>query len=135
MFTRCSDGGPAREDNMSFQGCWQLTDKMLGTLASRHPQLRSITLHGCSVTDAGLAALVRCCPLLPPNGINSFEKGDLFVGAVADTHPQSVHHTLCHPALQVVQNGPPTQSRFEMCFLRAPSTEGCGNHVSNPEKI
>ena len=63
------------------------------------PELLDIDLQACpEVTDTALASLVRGCRKLAPERILSSAKGDLFLEAVAEVHPNitSIDLLTCH---------------------------------------
>jgi hypothetical protein len=78
----------SRLRSLNLYDCYNVTDVALARLAAGCLHLALLDLTGCeSVSDAGLATLVLGCPKLLPHRLASRNKGDLFLAAVARTHP------------------------------------------------
>ena len=78
---------------INLSGCKQVTDAGLRMLGNSCTSLTKIDLTECTVSDAGLAELVRACPDLLPDKIHVQNgiKGDQFLLAVAERHPTIEH--------------------------------------------
>jgi hypothetical protein len=75
-----------RSLRLSFRA--DLTDTGVLAVARGCLRLTSLDLHKClRVTDSALAQLVEGCPRLLPSMVVTAAKGDLFLAAVARTHP------------------------------------------------
>jgi len=84
--------------DLDFSGCNQVTDEGLAFLAAKPRLLNRVSLLFLkSISDDGLASVVRACPMLRPCSLESLCKGDAFLAAVADMHKdvQSISLSQC----------------------------------------
>lgn len=88
---------------VSFEGCWNIGDESLISLAEGCKHLTEVDMFQTDCTDDGIAALLRGCSNLDPDNIDSLDdldhdqseiKGDRTLIAIGDTRPDLTSFSL-----------------------------------------